>query len=54
MATSQVQPKADQPRVSTESLKRGEQTPTLQYRVTAAKNFNRSSTPRNYGRTVRG
>jgi len=36
MATA-VQPKADQPRVSTESLKRGEKSPNLQYRVQAIK-----------------
>lgn len=53
MDTPQVQPKADQPRVSTENLKRGEQAPALQYRTTT-KNFNRSSTPRSYGRAVRG
>lgn len=54
MASNQVQPKADQPRVSTESLSRGESSPSLQYRTTATKSFNRNSTPRNYGRTVRG
>jgi hypothetical protein len=52
MATN-VQPKADQPRVTTESLKRGEQSPNLQYRV-STKNFDRNTTPRNYGRAVRG
>jgi hypothetical protein len=48
-----VQPKADQPRVTTESLKRGEQSPNLQYRV-STKSFDRNTTPRNYGRAVRG
>jgi len=50
---SNVQPKADQPRVTTESLKRGEQSPNLQYRV-STKSFDRNTTPRNYGRAVRG
>lgn len=48
-----VQPKADQPRVTTESLKRNEQSPNLQYRV-STKSFDRNTTPRNYGRAVRG
>ena len=52
MATN-VQPKADQPRVTTESLKRGEQSPNLQYRI-STKSFDRNTTPRNYGRAVRG
>jgi hypothetical protein len=52
MATG-VQPKADQPRVTTQSLKRGEQSPNLQYRV-STKSFDRNTTPRNYGRAVRG
>jgi hypothetical protein len=51
MATD-VQPKADQPRVTTESLKRGEQSPSLQYRV-STKSFDRNTTPRNYGRATR-
>ena len=50
---SNVQPKADQPRVTTESLKRGEQSPNLQYRV-STKSLDRNTTPRNYGRAVRG
>jgi hypothetical protein len=50
---SNVQPKADQPRVTTESLKRGEKSPNLQYRV-STKSFDRNTTPRNYGRAVRG
>jgi hypothetical protein len=48
-----VQPKADQPRVTTESLKRGEQSPNLQYRV-STKSFDRNTTPRSYGRATRG
>ena len=39
MATGNVQPKADQPRVTTESLKRGEKSPNLQYRVQGIKTF---------------
>lgn len=34
---SMTQPKADQPRVGTESLKRGEGTPNLTYRQTGYK-----------------
>jgi hypothetical protein len=48
----QVQPKADQPRVSTESLKRGESSPNLQYRVNAIKEP-RNVTTRSYGRSKR-
>jgi hypothetical protein len=40
MATQgQTAPKADQPRVSTESLKRGEQGAGLTYRNTGIKNY---------------
>jgi hypothetical protein len=49
----QVQPKADQPRVSTESLKRGESSPNLQYRVNAIKSPERTSSKRSYGRATR-
>ena len=42
MAKGNVQPKADQPRVTTESLKRGEQGPNLQYRVQGIQSFDRS------------
>ena len=44
-----VSPKADQPRVSTESLKRGEQPANLQYRTTGIKTFT-GRTPRSTGR----
>lgn len=54
MALTNVQPKADQPRVTTSSLKRDEQGPNLQYRVEGVKSFGRKPTQRNYGRTVRG
>ena len=36
---SMTQPKADQPRVSTESLKRGEASPNLTLRQTGYKNY---------------
>jgi hypothetical protein len=52
--SANVQPKADQPRVSTDTLKRAEASPNLQYRVDGAKSFNRASKQRNYGRAVRG
>lgn len=43
MATKgNVQPKADQPRVTTESLKRSEAPANLQYRTQGIKSFNRS------------
>ena len=54
MATGNVQPKADQPRVTTESLKRGEKGPSLQYRVQGVKSFDRSAKTRDLGRLVRG
>ena len=47
-ASVNVQPKADQPRVSTETLKRAEASPNLEYRVEATKSFNRSPSVRNY------
>jgi len=54
MAQENVQPKADQPRVSTSSLKSGERSPNLEYRVSGIKSFDRSPSQRTYGRTVRG
>ena len=54
MAKGNVQPKADQPRVTTESLKRGEKGPNLQYRVQGVQSFDRSPKTRNYGRAIRG
>jgi hypothetical protein len=47
-----VQPKADQPRVTTESLKRGEQSPNIQYRV-STKSYDRNTPGRTSGRAVR-
>jgi len=48
--TSNVQPKADQPRVTTGELKRGSQPANLQYRVAGVKNIAR--TPNRAGRTL--
>ena len=46
--SANVQPRADQPTVSTKSLYRTESTPNLEYRVEATKSFNRSPSVRNY------
>jgi len=54
MAQGNVQPKADQPRVTTESLKRGEKSPGLEYRTQSTPSFNRSPKNKNYGRSIRG
>ena len=54
MAQQNVAPKADQPRVTTETLKRGEKSPNLEYRISGVQSFNRSPKQRTYGRTVRG
>jgi hypothetical protein len=54
MAQENVQPKADQPRMSTDSLKNGERSPNLEYRVSGIKSFDRSPSQRTYGRSVRG
>jgi hypothetical protein len=54
MAQQNVQPKADQPRVTTETLKRGERSPNLEYRISGVQSFNRGPKNRTYGRTVRG
>ena len=54
MAQGNVQPKADQPRVTTESLKRSGGSPNLQYRVQGIKSFDRSAKTRDLGRSVRG
>jgi hypothetical protein len=54
MATQNVQPKADQPRVTTETLKRGEKSPNLEYRSAGIKSFDRTPKTRNMGRSVRG
>ena len=54
MAQQNIAPKADQPRVTTETLKRGEKMPNLEYRVSGVQSFNRSPKTRVYGRTIRG
>jgi len=50
MATQQVQPRADQPKVTTGSLKRGEQMPSLTYRQTGIKNTSGNRNQRDYAR----
>jgi len=46
--------RADQPRVTSDSLKKGQSaTPSLQYRVQGIKSFNKSS-PRKMDRATRG
>jgi len=50
---AKVQPKADQPRVTTESLKRGEKGPSLQYRTQGIASMNRANKVRDIGRAVR-
>jgi len=49
-----IAPKADQPRVTTENLKRDSGSPTLQYKIQGMKNSTRSNTNKNYGRAIRG
>jgi len=53
MAQGTVAPKADQPRVTTQSLKRSNSAPAMQYKTTGIKSFNRGSN-KNYGRATRG
>lgn len=45
-----ITPKADQPRVSTENLQRGEQAPDLQYRTSGFRTY----TPRTENRSYSG
>jgi hypothetical protein len=52
MATS-IAPRADQPKVSTESLKRSA-TPSLQYKNTGVKSYNRGARKDYGGRPTRG
>ena len=49
-----IAPKADQPKVTTESLKRGDKGPGLEYRTQSTPSFNRNPKTRNYGRSIRG
>ena len=54
MAQGTVAPRADQPKVSTQSLKRSESAPSMQYKTTGIKSFNRGSR-KSYGdRATRG
>jgi hypothetical protein len=49
-----VAPKADQPRVTTEALKRGDSSPTLKYRNVSPKDYTRNSaSTKSYGRSTR-
>lgn len=48
-----ITPRADQPKVSTESLNRSAAGPTLQYRVQSVKSYG-SRTPRRTDRSTRG
>jgi hypothetical protein len=55
MATQgNIQPKADQPRVGTDTLKRTESGPNLEYRTQGVQSFARAPKTRNIGRSVRG
>jgi hypothetical protein len=48
ITSSQVQPRADQPRVMTSDLARGEAPASVQYRTTGIKSYSRSGTRRDY------
>ena len=52
-ASANVQPKADQPRVSTDTLKRAESSPNLEYRVQGVKSYSRQTKNRDYSRSTR-
>lgn len=54
MATVNTQPRADQPRVTTGSLKSGERQPNLEYRVQGVQTYSRSPKTRNLARSTRG
>ena len=47
-ASPQVQPRADQPRVMTSDLSRGEAPASVQYRTTGIKSYSRSGSRRDY------
>ncbi len=53
MEQQTISPKADQPRVTTENLKRGEQPAQLEYRTRGFQSYNRSPNTRVYGRDIR-
>ena len=50
MATQRIAPKADQPRVPTSSLKSGERSPNLQYRIQGVQNYSRTPKTRSTDR----
>jgi len=52
-SNQQTQPKADQPRVTTESLKRTEASPSLTRSNTSVKNMSGGRTQRSYARQSR-
>lgn len=55
MATQgNIAPKADQPRVTTESLRSSSQSPTLQYRVNSVKGYGDRTKTRNNSRSLGG
>lgn len=54
MAQQNIQPKADQPRVTAKDAARGNAPATLTYRIQGVKSFDRGPVARKYGRTVRG
>ena len=47
-ASPEVQPRADQPRVMTSDLTRGEAPASVQYRTTGIKSYSRSGSRRDY------
>lgn len=54
MARESIQPKADQPRMTTSELSRKSEPARIEYRVQAIKGSERSPGKRNYGRNLRG
>ena len=54
MARESIQPKADQPRMTTGELSRKSEPARIEYRVQAIKGSDRGPGKRNYGRSVRG
>ena len=54
MAQQNIQPKADQPRVTTGDIARKSEPARIEYRVQAIKGSDRGPGKRNYGRSVRG
>lgn len=54
MAQQNIQPKADQPRVTTGDIARKSEPARIEYRVQAIKPTDRGPGKRNYGRSMRG